>query len=108
MALKLPNLRLTAAARDELVRLMALVSDFSPIASVQWSFDGSFTRPEGTSGSLPDGWDVGFYDRTKVPSEWTQMIDGIPFVLDGGRMWELDGRILDFDGRKFRVVQSAI
>jgi hypothetical protein len=108
MALKLPDLRLTAAAHDELVRLMGLISDFTPIASVQWGSDGWFTRPDGTGGPLPDGWDVGFYDRLKVPPEWVQVIDGVPFVLDGARMRELDGRILDFDGRKFRVVGSAI
>ena len=87
---------------------MASIHEFTPVASVQWSWDGSFTRPDGSSGPLPDGWDVGFYDVRKVPPELMQDIDGIAFVLEGTKSRELDGRTLDFDGKRFCVEDIAI
>ena len=106
--MKLPRLTLTQSARAQLQKLMASIHDFTPVASVQWSADGSFTRPDGSGGPLPDGWDVGFYDARKVPPEFLQDIDGIAFVLEGIKSDELDGRTLDFDGKRFRIGDTAI
>jgi hypothetical protein len=108
MAMNLPRLSLTQAARAELLRLMAFIHDYPPVVHVSWSWDGWFKRPDGTEGPLPDGWAVGFHDARKIPPDFLQIIDGISFALDGAKIWELDGRTLDFDGEKFRVNDIAI
>jgi len=107
--MKLPTLKLTAAAREELLRLMELVRDYEPLASVVWSEGGCATYPDGRTESLAAGWSVGFYDAATIPSEFVVDIDGIGFALEPDtKAHPLDGHTLDFDGQTFHVKRIAV
>ena len=85
---------------------MGDVQNYEPVVSVLWSSDGREVDENGrTIRSIPDGWSVGFYDRSTVPPEYVQTIDGIPFVLDNcARCMELNDKVLDYVDGHFRVV----
>jgi hypothetical protein len=104
--MKQPHLTITAKARVELHRLMGLIRDYRPLATVVWSNGGIATHPDGRSEPLPAGWSVGFHDAAKIPARFVVDIDGIEFALEPNV--KLDGQTLDFDGKCFHVVRDAV
>jgi hypothetical protein len=108
-----PRLRLTEAARDELLRAIGRISEYAAVVTVAWAERGPWLklRPDGTeeSGVIEAGWGVGFYDPTKIPPEEIVQIDGIDFVFAQGHIsMRLDGKALDYVDGKFIVLDHAI
>jgi hypothetical protein len=103
-----PNLVLTATAVAELRRLIGFVS-YQPVVTIAWSLGGRVTHPDGRTEPRPPGWGVGFYNPEQIPEEEIVHISGIPFVFGQDvKSMELDGQLLDFDGRKFHVRPNAV
>src|SRR5262245_62073790 len=92
---KQPTVRVTDAAKRQLMSSMSAITEFQPVASLLW---GS-TVVNGVS--RPPRWGIGFYDIGTRPYGRVVTIDGVPFVFTQQRAYtHLDGATLDFrDGR---------
>jgi hypothetical protein len=76
--------------------------------SVVWIIAGSsgWLGPGGAEHIQFNGphWSVGFYDAARFPEGVVSEIDGIPFVLDGGRhSSRLVGAVLDYSNGEYIV-----
>jgi hypothetical protein len=106
------NLTLTPSARVALLAHMASIIEYRPVACVVWIIAGS-------SGSLAPGgsehfeffgphWSVGFSNAERFPEGTVSEIDGIPFVLDGGRhSSRLVGAVHDYSNGEFDIHESS-
>jgi hypothetical protein len=108
-----PALKLTPAARAELLALMDRITEYRAIVSVVWSTAASRMRllPNGEEEFENFGpcWDVGFYSPQQVPSEDIVHIDGIPFAFgQGATSMRLNGAVVDFRDSHFVVTERAI
>jgi hypothetical protein len=102
------TLTLTPSARTALLAYMASITEFRPVASVVWIIAGSsgWLGPGGAEHIQFNGphWSVGFYDAARFPEGVVSEIDGIPFVLDGGRhSSRLVGAVLDYSNGEYIV-----
>jgi hypothetical protein len=106
-----PTLTLTPSARSALLVHMASITEFRPVASVVWIIAGSSGRldPGGSEHFEFFGphWSVGFSNAERFPEGTVSEIDGIPFVLDGGRhSSRLIGAVLDYSNGEYVVHES--
>ena len=107
-----PKLTLSDSARVALSMLMQRHSKYVPVATVTWS-EGGWTEYHDQFGNLVHrtdgpGWDVGFYDRSRVPEDQIVTLGGIEFVFDQGPIsMRLDGRQLDYRNGGFIVDDGA-
>jgi len=95
------SLALTPAAKAALIRDMARISEFVPVASVLWAESATLGRALTRSGEVEHRgphWSVGFYDLAKV-SRWMVVdIDGIRFrFIRQPALSRLDGAMLDYE-----------
>jgi hypothetical protein len=106
-----PTLTLTPSARAALLAHMASITEFRPVASVVWIIAGSSGRLD-LGGSehfefFGPHWSVGFSDAERFPEGTVSEIDGIPFMLDGGRhSLRLIGAVLDYSNGEYVVHES--
>jgi hypothetical protein len=94
------DLKLTDAAKKKLLRDLAAIADFEPIVSVVWSERGEvWVEKDGKKEKvreLPPHSGVGFNEIEKIPPDYHQLIDGIIFYFDQGKISErLNGKTLD-------------
>ena len=107
------NLRITSAAAEALRQTMSRITDYHPVATVVWSVSGAIETPR-TDGTvfvkgIGPGWDVAFYDISRVPSGEVVLIEGIKFYFDQGSTSErLNGATLDYRSGFFAVEDAAI
>lgn len=48
-------------------------------------------------------WDIGFYERGKVPEEWNIIASGIEINIDPYWQPLLDGKTIDYIDNKFKI-----
>jgi len=107
------NLRITSAAAEALKQTMSRITDYCPVATVIWSVSGAIETPQ-TDGTVSvrgvgPGWDIAFYDISRVPSGEVVLIEGVRFYFDQGSTSErLNGATLDYRGGFFAVKDAAI
>lgn len=93
---KVPGLRLTEAARSELLLKISQITDYRPAATLLWTT----TTGSGEAHSQPQ-WHLAFYNIATRPYGKVTKIQGIPFVFVQATAYErLNGATVDFrDGR---------
>jgi hypothetical protein len=109
---KAPALRLTDAARNELLSAMSQVSEPNLIAAVVWVDRATYSH-RGANGTEQLGergphWGVGFYSSDQVPTEEVAQIDGIRFTFDPNSFARLNNAILDIVEGQWIVDERAI
>lgn len=100
---KRPSLRLTTAARGELLAEISRIHDFEPAATLLWTHVDTSRHP--TDGPR---WHIAFYNIATRPSGRVIKIDGIPFIFVQVNSAErLDRATLDFRDIRFVVEGDA-
>ena len=107
-----PRLRLSDSALVTLRMLVDGINDFVPVATVTRAVAGSsmWLDQFGNESFRDDGpgWDVGFFDRAKIPANAICVIRDIEFVFDqGATSMRLDGALLDYKNGGFVVENAA-
>src|ERR1043166_6030411 len=88
---KAPTVRVTDAAKRQLMSHMSRITEFEPAASIMWSSD----VVDGVT--HPPRWGVAFYDIGKRPYGRVITIDGVRFVFTQGRAYTtLNGPTPDY------------
>ena len=99
---KPPSLRLTDAARDQLLFHLSNITDFEPVAALLWGSDvtGGITREP--------RWGIGFYNLGTRPYGRVTRIQGVPFVFTQNRAYmRLNGATLDYRNGRFVVDERS-
>ena len=104
------DLKITRAAREKLLRDLKANKDIDPIVSVVWSESGEVLKEVNGEKTLirklPGHWGVGFNEIEKIPVEYHQVIDGITFYFDQGKISErLNGKVLDISEGCYVVIE---
>ena len=99
---KQPSLRLTEAAKRQLISHLSGITEFEPAASIMWSSD----VVEGVT--HPPRWGVAFYNIGNRPYGRVTRIDGVPFVFTQERAYtHLNGATLDYRDGRFVVSEAT-
>jgi hypothetical protein len=98
---RIPSIRLTEAARDQLLLHLSRITEFQPVASLLWSANV-------VGGVAQEArWGVGFYNIGTRPYGRVTRVQGVPFVFTGARDYtRLNGATLDYRDGRF-VVEGA-
>jgi Fe-S cluster assembly iron-binding protein IscA len=49
-------------------------------------------------------WGIGYYERSRIASDWIITLDGVAFYLDPVDLSKLDGHTLDYINNKFKIM----
>jgi hypothetical protein len=97
-----PSIRLTSAARSELLREMSAITHYQPVATIMLARTGAV----GKSLSEPY-WGVTFYDKWTRPSGRITKFEDIPFVFVQDVFTRLNGATLDYSNGRFVVTEAG-
>ena len=99
---KPPAVRVTDAARRQLVSHMSRITEFEPAASLLWASD----VVDGVT--HPPRWGIAFFDIGKRPYGRVISIDGVRFVFTQERAYtHLNGGTLDHRDGRFVVIEGT-
>jgi hypothetical protein len=99
---KPPSVRVTDAAKQQLMSHMSRITEFEPAASIMWGSNvvGGVTYPA--------RWGVAFYDIGNRPYGRVITIDGVRFVFTQERAYtHLNGATLDYRDGRFVVSEAT-
>ena len=108
----IPVLAVTPAAKSELLRHMASITEFETVVSILWIIASSSGHLDAAGSEnfefLGPHWSVGFCNASRFPESEISIIDGVPFVLDdGGYSSRLVGTVLDYTDGVYLISEAV-
>jgi hypothetical protein len=105
---KAGSVKLSPAAATFIRGMLASTRrDFGPkcqVAAIMWSLGGEKKGPSDADWiKIPPGVEVGEYGCGQVPSDVVQTIDGIRIIFGGDTAVRFEGKLVDFDGKRFLI-----
>src|SRR5262249_7717884 len=104
---RLPSVALSPSAKVAVLRDMARITDYVPVASVIWIVGETLGPGLTASGKIEHRgprWGVGYYDLAKVSRWRLTKIDGIRFTfLRQDELRRLNGATLDYAHGRYAV-----
>jgi Fe-S cluster assembly iron-binding protein IscA len=89
------TLTITELARAKLTSYLDTSGLADPVSAILWASD---------LGGKNAKWIIGFYERTRIVSEWIIVCDGLEFYVDPVDHLKLDGKTLDYRDGSFCII----